>query len=339
MSPTIKDIARELGLDASTVSLALRNQPRIAAATRLRVHETAQRLGYVPNRAAQALRSGRSRTLSLVLWGSMESKLPYVFSEPVLAVTDAAFQAGYAVLLWQATAERLREQSIARFPELRQTDGALLAGETEDRQGLMQLVREGYPLIHLGERYVDDGVLPFVSGDFAQGSALAAEHFLALGHRRMAVLRVAHDNIPEIPSRRVAGFCQTAGEHLVDIITVDDQTPLAPIIQTLHRQRVTAVFSTGPSVAFRFSFACRDVGVAIPRDISLIAFEDSPEMALASPPITCIRQPRNLIGERAVQILVSAIEENNSLAEVQELLPCMLVERGSVSRLSWSEGT
>ena len=333
MSPTIKDVARELGLDASTVSLALRNRPRIAAATRLRVLEAAQRLGYVPNRAAQALRSGRSHTLSLVLWGSAELELPYTFSEPALSVANAAFHAGYAVLLLQATAERLHEQSIARFPELRQTDGALLVGETQDRKGLMQLVREGYPLIHLGERYVDDGVLPFVSGDFAQGSALAAEHFLTLGHRRMAVLRATHENIPEIPARRVAGFCQAAGEHLVDVVTVDEQTPLAPIIQTLHHQGVTAVFSTAPSVAFRFSFACRDVGMSIPHDISLIAFEDSPEMALASPPITCIRQPRDLIGERAVQLLVSAIEEGH-VVEVQELLPCTLIERNSVRRLN-----
>ncbi|MCL4544765.1 MAG: LacI family transcriptional regulator [Chloroflexi bacterium] len=330
MSPTIKDIARELGLDSSTVSLALRNQTRISLATRLRVQEVARQLGYVPNRAAQTLRQGRSRTLSLVLWGNPTTLLPETFAETALSVTNAAFHSDYAVLVWQATEERLLTTPLARFPELRQTDGAVFVGETADREGLAELVRTGYPLIHLGERYLDGVDLPFVSGNFVQGGALAAEHLSRNGHRRMAVLCGRHKHIPEIPARRLAGFARVAGDRLVAAIDVDIGEELDTIVPQIRELGVTAVFSTEPHVALSLLSACRREGVAVPEDLSIVAFDSPPELALTNPPLTCIYQPRDHVGERAVELLAVAIEKGVPVQR-SEVFPCTLIERGSVA--------
>ncbi len=205
-SATIKDIAREVGMDYSTVSLALRDHPRIAVGTRQRIQEAAEHLGYVPNRAAQALRLGRSHTIAFVLWGDNSEQIRQSFPDYTLAATAAAFAAGYELLLLQATAARLAAAGIDRFPELRQTDGALFVGETLDRQGLAALLQAGYPVVHLGERTLEGVTLPCVGADYAQGGALAAEHLLSFGHRRLAALYGPHSGAPEIHERRLAGF-------------------------------------------------------------------------------------------------------------------------------------
>ncbi len=326
---TIKDIARELGIDFSTVSLALRDHPRVAVATRQRVRDAAERVGYVPNRAAQALRLGTSRTIAFVLWGSSDDQLRGTCPDYILGGTSAAFAARYQLLLLLATEERLQETAIDRFPELRQTDGALFIGDPLDRPGLTALVRAGHPVVHLGDRSLADIVLPCVSADYAQGGELAAAHLLANGHQRLAVLARPHPDAPEISGRRIAGFAAVAGAALLEQIDVDGQTPMEPVLDRLRRLGITAVFTTETGVALRLLTCCQAANVAIPGDLSIVTFDDLPVAAVTTPPLTCIRQPRELAGQLGVELLRDMIEGRQP-AETRVMLPCELVQRASV---------
>lgn len=329
-SATIKDIAREVGMDFSTVSLALRDHPRIAVATRLRIQQAAERLGYVPNRAAQALRLGRSHTIAFVLWGDNSDQIRQSFPEYTLAATTAAFVAGYHLLLLQATEGRLAQTSIDQFPELRQTDGALFVGETLDREGLAALLRVGFPLVHLGERSLAGMTLPCVGADYAQGGALAADHLLSFGHRRLAALYGPHMGAPEIHERRLAGFMTTGGADVLECLAVERETAMAPIVARLREQGITGVFATEQVIGTRLLSACAAAGVAVPRDMSVVAFDDVPAAALSTPPLTCVRQPRDAAGKQGLELLRDRIEGRPVAAE-RVLLPCSLVPRASVA--------
>jgi LacI family transcriptional regulator len=327
---TIKDIAREVGMDYSTVSLALRDHPRIAAATRRRIQQAAEQLGYIPNRAAQTLRLGRSHMIAFVLWGDNSEQIRQSFPDYTLAATAAAFAAGYELLLLQATAARLAEASIDRFPELRQSDGALFVGETLDRAGLAALVRSGFPVVHLGERLLEGATLPCVGADYAQGGALAAEHLLGFGHRRLAALYGRHADVPEIHERRLAGFADRAGSAVVEQLAVDRETAIGPVLDRLRASGVTAVFATEQVIGMRLLTACIAGGVHVPEDMSVVAFDDLPAAALSTPPLTCIRQPRDLAGKLGLEMLRDRIE-GQAVTTERLLLPCTLVARASVA--------
>lgn len=327
---TIKDIAREVGMDYSTVSLALRDHPRIAVATRQRIQQAAVRLGYVPNRAAQTLRLGRSHTISFVLWGDNSEQIRQSFPDYTLAATAAAFAAGYELLLLQATAARLAKTPVDRFPELRQTDGALFVGETLDRPGLASLVRAGFPVVHLGERTLPDVTLPVVGADYAQGGALAAEHLLSFGHRRITALYGPHRDAPEVHERRLAGFQERAGDAVLETLAVTRETPIGPVLDRLRATGVTAVFATEHVIGLRLLAACQEAGVAAPRDLSVVAFDDLPAAAISGPPLTCIRQPRDTAGRLGLELLRDQIE-GRPITSARLLLPCTLMSRASVA--------
>jgi LacI family transcriptional regulator len=327
---TIKDIARQVGMDYSTVSLALRDHPRIAVSTRQRIQQAATELGYVPNRAAQTLRLGRSHTIAFVLWGDNSDQIRQSFPDYTLAATAAAFAAGYELLLLQATAARLAATPIDRFPELRQTDGALFVGETLDRQGLTALLRAGFPVVHLGERTLEGVTLPCVGADYAQGGMLAAEHLLSFGHRRLAALYGPHPGAPEIHERRLAGFTERAGGAVVAQFAVQRETALAPVLDQLRVGGVTAVFATEQIIGLRLLSACAAAGLRVPADLSVVAFDDLPSAALSTPPLTCVRQPRDTAGKLGLELLRDRIEGRPSTVE-RQLLPCALVERSSVA--------
>ncbi|MGI8915971.1 MAG: LacI family DNA-binding transcriptional regulator [Chloroflexota bacterium] len=327
-SATIKDIARAVGMDYSTVSLALRDHPRIAHATRQRIQQAAEQVGYVPNRAAQALRLGRSHTIAFVLWGDNSEQIRQSFPDYTLAATAAAFAAGYELLLLQATAARLAATSIERFPELRQTDGALFVGETLDRPGLAALWRSGFPVVHLGERTLEGIALPCVGADYAQGGALAAEHLLGFGHQRLGVLYGPHADVPEIHERRMAGFTERAGDAVRAAIAVQRETAIEPVLARFQADGITAVFATEQVIGLRLLTACSVAGVGVPQDMSVVAFDDLPSAALSTPPLTCIRQPRDLAGKLGLELLRDQIEARGVTTE-RLFLPCMLVARAS----------
>jgi len=327
---TIKDIARELKLDSSTVSLALRNDPKIAAATRERIQRMAVHMRYVPNRAAQALRSGRSRTIAFVLWGNIPDEIRETFPDYTLAATTTAFEADYQLLLLQATRQRLADTPINCFPELRQADGALLVGETLDRPGLMALLQSGYPVVHLGERDLDGMTLPFVSADYAQGGRLAAAHLLSGGHRRLAALVEPHPHAPEIPARRLAGFAAVAGTQLLEQWEVERHTPLDGVLTHMLARGITGVFTTEQQIALRLLTLCQAHGIVVPEALSVVSFDDMPAAAISTPPLTCIRQPRDVAGRLGVELLRDLIEGRQPPV-TQVLVPCELVRRDSVS--------
>ncbi len=179
MPVTSRDIAREIGLSQSTVSRALRGDPRVAPETLARVTEAAERLRYVPDAAARSLSSGRTQTVGVVVADILNPFYP----EIVEVLHGELLHEGYATVLLN---EPLGPD-LARQLGGRTVDGLIVVAATLDATFVEQLPQMGIPLVLLN-RYVDGADVDRVLSDNVAGGALAVEHLLDLGHRRIGLI-------------------------------------------------------------------------------------------------------------------------------------------------------
>ena len=182
--PTVKDIARHAGVSPATVSLVLRNSPLVAETTRAGVQSSIHSLGYVYDRAAANLRARLTHTVGLVI---CEITNPF-YAALAAGVDNALDQAGWVAFVAN-TSESPERQSrfIARMREHR-VDGILLApAEGTSPSSINELGRQGLPVVQMLRR-VGQHNGDYVSADFRLGMALAAEHLIRLGHRRIAFI-------------------------------------------------------------------------------------------------------------------------------------------------------
>lgn len=334
---TIRDVARESGVSVATVSYVINNGPRpVKAETRQLVLETMERLGYHPSAVAQALVRGRVNTLG-ILFGKVEPAIvtnEYVTSV-LRGVMVVAAWSGYNVTLytqpWTDGAT-----SAPPFKDGR-CDGVVILAPLRDSDMVESLTRLNIPLVVISASDdLPDGALS-VDVQNAAGAMLATNHLIELGHTRIAHF-MGEERQASVPERR-HGFCQAmaaAGlevppEYLVRsaynapsgfaaaqrILTPRPEPGCSnkpPFGYTAARgvlalpQRPTAIFAGNDGIALGVLEAARELGIAVPDELSVVGFDDIPAAALVSPALTTIRQPLAEMGERATQMLIAQIE-------------------------------
>lgn len=181
---TLMDVAREAGVSRATASLVVRNSPLVAEKTRSRVLDAMQKLGYVYNRAAAALRTRDTGTIALVV---PDIRNPY-FAEITVGVQDAFDERGSSVFLANTSDDLARQnRRLGRLLEL-QVDGVILCPARMTKNvDLAPLAASGIPVV-LVSRRVRGARFDYVGPDNIRCGRLAAEHLLSLGHRRIAFL-------------------------------------------------------------------------------------------------------------------------------------------------------
>jgi DNA-binding LacI/PurR family transcriptional regulator len=340
---TQKELAALAGVHPSTVSLALSDDPRLPAPTRERLQHLAKEHRYAPNQAARWLRQARTGTLGLVFWGEahLEEDGRAQLGLPLMAAVEAAVAARHQALVIPATREWLAGQPIDEIVRRSPIDGALFFGTTHDREGLARLVRQGFPAVHFGRRLLPNADLAFVSADYREGSYEAVAHLIEQGHRRIALVGDPRF-VPEIATERAAGYAaalEAAGvPHGADLMVrpnllADGRIDVDGLIRTLLELRATAAFLITGTLGVEVLRRCAALGIAVPEQLALVAYDDEPEGLSTSPPLTAVRQPVARIATEAVQLLLRlAAGETVPLAERQRIVPVELMVRGSSLR-------
>lgn len=306
---TLKDLSERLGLARSTVSRALRDDPQIAAATRVRVRALADALGYRPDAAARALTRRRAHAVGLMLPRS--SKLVFVnpyFSELLLGVSGRAEEAGFALLLSTAP-----QPDFALWPREGRVDGLLVLGSSvtdADVPELNALVEARFPLvaIHAGPRALKAVT---IGSNERAGVWQALAHLQQLGHRRVALLSGPRGS--RYAERRIRAYrtgIETFGlnaDRDLLVATDDSRAGGAAAARALLQRGTpfTAVLANNDLVALGALDAFRAAGLCVPRDVALVGFDDTPLAAVASPALTSVRQPTRRLGEMAFDALVT----------------------------------
>ncbi|MBB6099778.1 DNA-binding LacI/PurR family transcriptional regulator [Deinobacterium chartae] len=321
--PTSLDVARLAGVDRSTVSLVMNGKAegRVTEAVQRAVREAARQLGYRPDAAARALRLGRSSAVALLV---PQAANPF-FVPLMLGAAAQARERGYAVLLvdageegqWQETLlETLSRQTVAGFLLWRPPAGLDLEA-WRGRAVLMEVEAEGVPSVLL---------------DVAQGGAAAARHLLDLGHRRLGYLASrVRDRTFELRRAAFLAVLRARGLEVTEV-AADLEVEAARVAGLRLLQSTlppTAVFCEDDLLAAGLYKAARDLELEIPRDLSVVGFNDVELSRLLEPELTTVAAAPARLGALALAALLDHLEGREVPA--RQVLPTALVLRASTA--------
>ncbi|MGW4521762.1 LacI family DNA-binding transcriptional regulator [Amycolatopsis sp. NPDC004378] len=303
--PTITDIARQAGVSKGAVSYALNGRPGVSEATRHRITEIARQLGWSPSSTARALSGGHTGTIGLVLDRPSEVFFPALLDgfEPELLLQVAAGRDAALAVYRRWRAER-------------KVDGVLLTGPA----CAAELVRIGLPAVLLGGPGGVPGV-PSVWVDDVAGAAEALEYLAALGHRRVArvpgAAAFADPVAREAAVDAVAWRTGLGGTRNLRTTTASGPQAVVPpgagvltepsadaVRRVLSsRPRPTALLCDTDTLAVAALAAARELGLAVPRDLSVVCWDDTTLCCLVRPALTAVRRPLAELGSLAASLL------------------------------------
>lgn len=329
---TIRDVAQAAGVHVSTVSRALNPGKRalISAEVLRVVEEAAQRLGYRPNRAASALRTGRTHTIGVLVPDITNPVFP-----PILQGIEASAAArGYFVFVTNVADPALARPIVERMLA-QQVDGLVMAIATRDDPLVDYLAKVEMHAV-LVNRADESGRLPAVVSDDRLAMKLAVDHLVSAGHRRIAHL-AGPQNVPTGVGRRqgVEQALRDRGLEPAAVVECEGYSREAgrTAMQQLLAQgeRPEAVVCCNDLVALGAYDVLRQHGIRIPEDISITGHNDMPLVDMVDPPLTTIRLPHRELGWRAAEMLFDEIEGKALSASTVVLRP-ELVVRASTRR-------
>lgn len=331
---TIRDVAQAAGVHVSTVSRALNPDRRgmISEEVLRVVEEAAHRLGYRPNRAASALRTGRTHTIGVLVPDITNPVFP-----PILQGIEASAAArGYFVFVTNVMDHALARPVVERMLA-QQVDGLVMAIATRDDPLIDYLQKAGMHAV-LVNRADESGRLPAVVSDDRLAMKLAVDHLVGAGHRRIAHL-AGPQNVPTGVARRqgVEQALRDRGLELAAVVECEGYSREAgrhAMEQLLaQHERPQAVVCCNDLVALGAYDVLRAQGLRVPQDISITGHNDMPLVDMVDPPLTTIRLPHRELGWRAAEMLFDEIEGKALSASTVVLRP-ELVVRESTRRLT-----
>jgi LacI family transcriptional regulator, galactose operon repressor len=328
---TIKDVALRAGVSSATVSLVLNNvaEARVSAATAERVRAAAAELAYAPNLLARGLRRQRTNTIAVL---SDEIATTPFASQMIGAIQDVAMRTGLLVFMVNTDGDPETERSAVAAFNQQQVDGFVYAC-------LYHRVVDLPPGMGTNVVVLDGRTrrprFPAVVPDDRGGARAAVTELLAHGHRRIGFINDYYATVAA--DLRLKGYRDALREFglRVDRRCVVYAEPglesSADAAVRLHEDAgVTALFCFNDRVAVGAYRGLARRGLAVPRDVSVVGFDDQEFVAdYADPPLTTVALPHYAMGHWAAQALVARINGRDGPAEVR-VMPCQLVRRGSV---------
>lgn len=338
--PRVKlaDVARAAGVHPGTASRALNPDTRdqVSDGTVRRVVRAAERLGYIPNAQARALRTARSQMVGFVVPDITNPLFPPI----VRGAEHVLTAAGYTVVLTDTDNDRDRERRQVESLLARGVDGFIICTALWVDELVQELASSGVRAV-LTNRRTSSAPWPFVGGDDASGIKLAVEHLVGLGHTRIVHL-AGPENVSTSRERkrsfRAAARSLGLARDQVSVMTCaaySEEQGRAAMRRVLAEdgRRLTAVVAGNDLIALGALDALDEAGLRCPADVSVVGFNDMPFADHFHPPLTTVHVPLEHMGAVAAQLLTRALEpETTTTPESAQLLDVELVVRGSTAR-------
>ena len=328
---TIQDIATDLGLSAMTVSRALNGHPDVKDETRKCIQKRAGELNYRPNRWARSLVTRRSQIIGVVIPDFSHT----FFSEIVSGIQEAVERRGYTLMLCNAAGDSERESREIDMLIGSRVDGLIVASSfpSGDSSLFRGLRDEGVPFVMIDRKF-HDLTGPFVGVDDEAAGRLAAEHLLELGHRRQSLISGPPLSTAELRARGFLTTLEKAGLHVKPDYIQGDSFSFEGGEAAMKRllaldPRPTAVFAANDPAAMGAIRACRDAGLVVPNDISIIGAGGVEFEYLPEPFLTTTDWSRRDIGLQAAELLLRVIDEGDGAGESISVPPRLSVRRST----------
>jgi DNA-binding LacI/PurR family transcriptional regulator len=328
-STRLGDVARLAGVSTATVSRAINETGAVSDVTRRRVLRAVQKLHYHPNAHARSLALGRSNQIGLLV---SDIANPF-FPELVKAIEREAMQRGFEVILAETDYDHERlGKSVGRFLE-REVAGVIIMASEVDLSLVAGLARRRVPLVFLDLEVTGQGTST-VSVDYARGIDEAVHHLAELGHRELAYV----GGPPTLSSaaKRLQAFQAAVARYIGPRArprVYDGDFRLESGLRAgdeilASKPRPTAVLAANDIMALGVVKACRAQGLSIPRDLSVVGFDDIAFASLADPPLSTVCLPRDALAREATAALLRSLD-GDSEDVAPEMVPTYFVARGS----------
>ncbi len=334
MPVTLQDIATRLGVSVATVSRALAGYPGVAPATRQRVVQAAQEMGYHPNVTARRLQKQRTDAIGFIIstFGPRFSD-PY-FSETLAGIGNAAAEQDYDVLVSTRSPDTPEEmQAYERFVQGRRVDGMLVVRTREHDTRIVYLLEQQFPFVACGRSRVENDFC-YLDVDGTTGVREATQHLINLGHRRIAIILPPKNMM--FTHYRWLGFEEAVAEAglpieeaLVEYGDLTEHSGHEAGRAFLTRDDPpSAIVACNDLMALGVISAAQGLGLTVGRDVAVVGFDDVSLAAHSHPPLTTVRQPVYEMGQRICRMLIRLIE-GETLEERHVILSPQLVVRES----------
>jgi LacI family transcriptional regulator len=331
---TIADVARQAGVSVSTAARVLSGRGYAAEETRRSVLGAAKELGYVPNQIARSLRTRQTNMLGLLI-GDVENSFYSVIAKHVESVAKGA---GYHVVLCNSDDDPAIEREYLKLLEAMHVDALVVTPTTKNRRYLANLLDKGMVIVQV-DRRVEGLAADAILVDNEAGAMSAVSSLVEAGHTQIGIL--AGD--VEVPTarQRLAGYERALGEHGIPVRkeliktgsfhrdhAIEDATELIRA-----KPAATAVFAANNILAEALLIALDQEGLKVPRDVSVVAFDDVQWMSMVEPTVTAVRQPIADIARSAAELVLRRLREGRDGRPTTIVFRTELIERASVGAL------
>lgn len=334
MSITIKDIAKIANVSIATVSRVINHKAEgISEETRQRILQIVKENNYTPNRIARSMITKTTRTIGLII---PDIRNPF-FTELVRGVEDVARRSQYTVFLCNGDREIQKTTEYLTLMKENSADGILLTvSDLVINPQLQKTVEKLDIPVVLIDRNEKDLKLSGVFIDNVKAGYEATRHLLSLSHTQIGCITGPKDN--KNSNDRLQGYLTALQESGIEskpewIIHSDFEIEggYHAAKQLISDRNVTAIFAFNDLIAFGVYQAAEELGLTLPRDLSVIGFDDLHYNQLLKPKLTTIRQPIYQIGEMATEFLLKEIQERRRV-RVETYLDIELMVRESTCR-------
>lgn len=331
MTPaSIDDVAKLAGVSPTTVSHAISGRRPVSSEVKERVKKAMEELSYTPRSSARSLATGKTNTLALVVPDISNQ----YFAELAKGVEWRALEDDYNIVLCNSGLDHAREIRYLNMLKSATVDGVIYAAGAPPTDDELGAALAGLPLVFVDEA-IPDTRRTVIMSDNLHGGKMAGRHLAELGHRNVLMLNVGNEAISA--DEREQGLCEVMAKY-GGSVTVDYEAQytyesgrraVEPYLQRIEQGEFTAVFAYNDLVALGALDTLRRHGLQVPRDVSVMGFDNIPGSEIGYPSLSTVTQDARGMGVLAAQILISALRNEMKLNGSQTLVPVELVVRES----------
>ncbi|SHM68891.1 LacI family DNA-binding transcriptional regulator [Gracilibacillus kekensis] len=324
MSVTIKDIAKEANVSYSTVSKALNNSPLVKEITRQKILRVAKEMGYEPNLAAKQLVRKKTEVIGL-LWPTIER---IVLATLVTNISKAFETTPYSMILSVDTPETAMD-TFKKF----QVDGMIVFAESSHT-----ITQDNFPLVAYGVSGKNKASYPIIDANHEKSMEIAVQYLYDLGHRDIAYVGLT-DTVDTLQNEKVEGYqkamkqlnLETQSFNTDGLNWFDGYRTVDELLTS--KKRPTAIIGGSYDISGGVLRALQERSIQIPEELSLVSYDNIPQMETMEIPMTCIGVPVDELAEEIVNAIIERIELDEDGDSVKKLTPS-LTERQSAGPVS-----
>ena len=327
MRITLKDIARESGYSINTVSHALNGKDDISPETKEKIKNIAEKLGYIPNTSASYLRSGKSRTVAVIVGDISNPHFSIVCKEIEKFMQDF----GYTIIIFNTDENQEKEMNAVTTALGKNVDGVIICPSQQSEESVRMLKKSGIPFALLG-RYFPNFESDFVICDDVNGGYVAARHLLEGGHKNIMFVNGAE--YVSSSRERLDGIRRAMGEY---DLTLPDESVINLSLQTaqdhaiiknavLENKDCTAIIAFSDMVAWEVISVLGSLNIKCPHDISVVGFDNIQSRYVFPVELTTVSTLKATMAQIAVEILISRMRSPAAPPQTV-VLPTRLIAR------------